>query len=53
MGTLEPGKLANLVFTSKSPLTDVRAFRSVVLTVKRGALYWRRDYRPSPVAPSR
>jgi imidazolonepropionase-like amidohydrolase len=46
MGSIEPGKLANLVFLSKDPLKDVRAFRSVVLTVKRGAELWRKDYRP-------
>ena len=49
MGTIAPGKLANLVFVAKDPGADVRAFRSVVVTVKRGAQYWRKDYRP--VAP--
>ena len=46
MGTIAPGKLANLVFMTQDPLKDVRAFRSIVLTVKRGAQYWRKDYRP-------
>jgi len=46
MGTIAPGKLANLVFMTQDPLKDVRAFRSVVLTVKRGAPFWRKDYRP-------
>jgi imidazolonepropionase-like amidohydrolase len=46
MGTITPGKLANLVFLTKDPSQDVRAFRSVRLTVKRGGLFWRRDYRP-------
>ncbi len=46
MGTIAPGKLADLVFVSQDPLKDVRAFRSVVLTVKRGAEFWRKDYRP-------
>ena len=46
MGTIVPGKLANLVFVAKDPDVDVRAFRSVVLTVKRGAQFWRKDYRP-------
>jgi imidazolonepropionase-like amidohydrolase len=45
MGTLETGKLANMVFTRQDPTADVRALRSVVLTVKRGAPYWRKDYR--------
>jgi hypothetical protein len=34
------------VFVAKDPTADVRAFRSVVLTVKRGAAFWRKDYRP-------
>jgi imidazolonepropionase-like amidohydrolase len=46
MGTIEPGKLANLAVLSKNPLDDVRNFRSVVLTVKRGRLFSRTDYRP-------
>ena len=46
MGTIAQGKLANLVFLAKNPLEDVRAFRSVVLTVKRGAPYWRKDFKP-------
>ena len=45
MGSVEPGKLANLVFTQKDPQADVRALRTVVLTVKRGAAYWRKDYK--------
>jgi imidazolonepropionase-like amidohydrolase len=49
MGTVETGKLANLVFTSQNPLLGARAFRSVVLTVKRGVPYWRRDFRWTPV----
>ena len=46
MGTIAPGKLANLVFMMQDPSKDVRAFRSIVLTVKRGAPFWRKDYRP-------
>jgi imidazolonepropionase-like amidohydrolase len=46
MGTIAPGKLADLVFTAKDPLQDVRAFRSVVLTVKRGDRFWRKDFKP-------
>jgi imidazolonepropionase-like amidohydrolase len=45
MGTVEPGKLANLVFVSSNPLDGVQAFGTVVLTVKRGSPYWRKDYR--------
>ena len=49
MGTVEAGKLANLVFVSENPLTDARAFKTVVLTVKRGAPYWRKDFHWTPV----
>ena len=50
MGTLELGKLANIVFTAQNPLADVKAYRTVVLTVKRGADFWRKDYTP-PTKP--
>jgi len=46
MGTVEPGKLANLIFVSGNPLDGARAFSSVVLTVKRGKPFWRKDYAP-------
>ena len=46
MGTIDTGKLADMVFTRENPLKDVRAFRTVVLTVKRGHEYWRKDYKP-------
>jgi imidazolonepropionase-like amidohydrolase len=44
MGTVEPGKLANLVFVAKNPLDGVEAFNTVVLTVKRGRTFWRKDF---------
>ncbi len=47
MGTIEPGKLANLVFTDANPLAGAQAFRTVVLTVKRGKTYWRKDFNPA------
>jgi imidazolonepropionase-like amidohydrolase len=46
MGTIAPGKLANLVFVRQDPAKDVRAFRSVVLTLKRGKAFWRKDFTP-------
>ncbi|MFL6596062.1 MAG: amidohydrolase family protein [Chthoniobacterales bacterium] len=46
MGTLEPGKLANIVFLSADPLQDISAVRNVELTVKRGVRFPRKDYRP-------
>jgi imidazolonepropionase-like amidohydrolase len=46
MGTIETGKLANLVFLTANPLTDISALRKVSLTVKRGVGYPRNRYRP-------
>jgi imidazolonepropionase-like amidohydrolase len=50
MGTIEPARLANLAFLSADPLSPGASFRSVVLTVKRGKPYWRRDYVPVTTA---
>ena len=46
MGTIAPGKLANLVFVAKNPLDDIGNLKSIAMTVKRGVLYRRSDYRP-------
>jgi imidazolonepropionase-like amidohydrolase len=46
MGTIEPGKLANLMFVAKNPLDDIANLKTVTMTVKRGALYRRSDYHP-------
>ncbi|MEA3002992.1 MAG: hypothetical protein QOH81_1780 [Sphingomonadales bacterium] len=48
MGSVEPGKLANLAVLARNPLDDVRNLRSVVLTVKRGRRFARADYAPEP-----
>jgi imidazolonepropionase-like amidohydrolase len=45
-GTIEAGKLANLMFVAKNPLDDIDNLETVTMTVKRGALYRRSDYRP-------
>ena len=45
-GTIAAGKLANLVFVAKNPLDNIDNLKSVVMTVKRGKLYRRADYRP-------
>lgn len=46
MGTIAPGKLANLVFVTADPSGDIRAMRRVALVVKRGKAYPRSGYRP-------
>ncbi len=52
-GILAAGKLANLVFVSQDPSADIKALRSVVLTVKRGVDYRRADYDPKSDAAAR
>lgn len=46
IGTLEPGMLADVVFLAKDPLADIDNLKSVVMTVKRGRLYRRAEYKP-------
>ena len=46
-GTVEPGKLANLVFTAQDPSRDIRALRTLTLTVKRGKPFPRADFDPA------
>jgi hypothetical protein len=44
LGTIEPGKAANLVILTADPSRDIRALRTVITVVKRGRLYARTDY---------
>jgi imidazolonepropionase-like amidohydrolase len=48
MGTVAPGKLANLVIVARNPLDDITALREVVLTLKHGRAYPRSDYHQPP-----
>jgi imidazolonepropionase-like amidohydrolase len=47
IGTIEVGKLANMVVLSKDPLQDIANVRSVDFVVKHGIRYSRADYRPA------
>jgi len=44
MGSIAPGKLANMVVLQRNPLVDVRNFRTVVLTIKRGRSFPRDNF---------
>ncbi|MBV9991269.1 MAG: amidohydrolase family protein [Alphaproteobacteria bacterium] len=50
MGTLESGKLANIVFAAKDPLADIANLEAVTLTVKRGKAFAAKDYPPITAA---
>lgn len=46
MGSIEPGKLANMVVLARNPLADLKNLRSVLMTVKRGRIYMRSAFVP-------
>lgn len=46
MGSIEPGKLANMVVLARNPLADLKNLRSVLMTVKRGRIYTRNAFVP-------
>ncbi len=46
MGSLEPGKLANMVVLVKNPLSSIDNLKAVVMTVKRGRVFLRDDFLP-------
>jgi imidazolonepropionase-like amidohydrolase len=39
IGTLQSGKLADIVAVSGNPLTDIRRMENVVFVMKNGAIY--------------
>ncbi|MBS0333378.1 MAG: amidohydrolase family protein, partial [Proteobacteria bacterium] len=46
MGTVAPGKLANLTVFARDPTADIANLKSLELTVKRGRAWPRADFRP-------
>ena len=46
MGSIEPGKLANMVVLARDPLINLDNLRSVTMTVKRGRIFDRRTFVP-------
>lgn len=46
MGTIEPGKLANMVFVTRDPAADIGNLRSVAFVLKRGRRFDRSAYVP-------
>ncbi|HEY2358242.1 MAG TPA: amidohydrolase family protein [Phenylobacterium sp.] len=46
MGSIAPGKLANLIVLTRNPLTDIENLKSLETTVKRGRAYSRADFKP-------
>ncbi len=50
IGTIAPGKLADLVFVRGDPSRRIAALREIAFVVKRGRVYRRKHYRP--ISPS-
>ena len=46
MGSIEPGKLANMIVLAKNPLAKIDNLTSTVMTVKRGRVFQRSDFIP-------
>jgi len=46
MGSIEPGKLANMVVLAEDPLATLDHLKSVVMTIKRGRVFERKDFVP-------
>lgn len=46
MGSIEQGKLANMVVLARNPLSDLKNLQSVLMTVKRGRVYERSAFIP-------
>ena len=46
MGTIEPGKLANMVVLTRNPLVSIDNLKSIEMTVRRGRIYLRSEFKP-------
>jgi imidazolonepropionase-like amidohydrolase len=46
MGSIQAGKLANLIVVARDPTADIEALKTLELTVKRGREYRRTDFKP-------
>lgn len=44
-GSIEKGKIANLVVLKKSPIEDITNIREIVFTMKNGLIYYHKDSR--------
>jgi imidazolonepropionase-like amidohydrolase len=53
MGTIAPGKLANMIVLARDPTTDIENLKSLETTIKRGRAYARADFRPPTEAELR
>ena len=43
-GSIEEGKVANIVVLDNNPLANIKALKSIVLTMKNGIVYRRKDF---------
>jgi len=53
MGTIAPGKLANMLVLARDPTTDIENLKSLETTIKRGRAYPRAEFHPPTEAELR